>query len=367
MIFEFIFQSLPYFFLLIFCFFVFKISNQRKASYYLFFILFLFSALRYDVGWDYWNYRIAIEDNDYYNIVRYEWLEQQLAFLCQKLNFPQLFFIVNSYLTFLFLYLGINKQSTNYSISYLTYLCIPIFFFSGFAVVRFSLALSVIFWAYSFLLDKKPLHFIFVLIVTFFIHKSSLIALLLIPLYYFPLNRTINIGVFVASLFISSTNVISSLLNNNFLMAMSVADDFKNYAEGGEDFGGFHKLPLLFCFINGFNLLFYEKLLNNKEDDEKKKLSFYISVYNIGCCIMLFFADNATLSSRLSAYFEISMVLILALYIQTKDVKFNVTTKSIINIILITLFIFQLTINNYNGDDLNRWSTFLPYRIFLLN
>lgn len=362
------FQSLPYLFLLGFCLFLVKIPDQQKASYYFFLVLFLFSALRFDVGWDYMHYRISIENDDYKDVTRFEWLEQQLAFLSQILNFPQLFFIVNSFFTFLFLYLGIKNLSTKYSISYLVYLGLPIFFFSGLSLVRFTLTLSIVFWAYGFLLEKKILKFILVIILSFFIHKSSLIALLLIPLFYFPLNRIVNFSIFIVSLFISSTKVISSLLNNSYLMAFEIADDFKNYAEGGEDFGGFHKLPILLSLINALNLIFYNKLTNNGSVEENiKKSKIYITLYNFGCCIMLFFADNATLSNRLSIYFQIAILLIIPLYLQTQNGKFNQMSKIVISITLILLFIVQLTIPNYNGDDPNRWSTFLPYRFFLFN
>ncbi|MDD4685248.1 MAG: EpsG family protein [Bacteroidales bacterium] len=369
MFFEFVVQSLPYYLLILFCIFIFNIYDQKKATKIAFLFIFIFSAIRYDVGWDYWNYRLPIEQNDMSSILRFEYIERLFAIISYELNFPQLFFIINAFFTTLFIYLGVEKMSNNKYFSLLFYLCMPLFYLSSFSIIRFSLAASLIFWGYFFLKERKVFKFLMMVFISFFIHKSSLISLLLIPMFYFPLKRSINIFLFIIVVFISSSQFMSFLLNNQFinsiLLLIESDSSFRYYAGSATlTGGGMSRIPIIFYMINVFNIFFYDKLkavLNNT-----KLFDAYFTIFNIGCCIMLLFKDNATLSSRLSFYFLTVILLIIPLYLQIYNSKYKSVIKLIMTIFLLVLFTYQISIPNYNGSNPNRWSTYLPYRINII-
>lgn len=366
---EILIQSFPYFVLLVLIIFFFRKTNDQRALLLSITLMTLFSAIRYDIGWDYWNYRNVIENNIGNDSIRFELLEKSLVLLCQKLNFPQLFFIVNSFLTYIFLYLGIKKLSKCYFYSFLTFLALPIFFFSSLSVVRFALAATIIFWGYSFLSERKFIRYVLIVLFAFLIHKSSLIAIILIPMYLFPLNRNVNIIIFIISLFISSTQILPIIKNSTlFYKTLILIDEFEYvnyYLEGTGKIGGFNKIPLLFIAINAINLIYYNNLLKSQNNIKGNDTKIYITFFNIGCCFMLIFKDITVLSSRISVYFLYAIILIIPLYFNIKEYRFNMLTKQAIFLIYIILFSIQLYIPNYNGHDSQRYSTYYPYKTFL--
>lgn len=94
-------------------------------------IAFLFSALRFDVGWDYSAYYNTIVNNLSTNIVNNrEILTILLVKLSQFLHIPQLYFIINSAICILLISVTINKYSKDKYLS--------LIFFYNFSFILFK-------------------------------------------------------------------------------------------------------------------------------------------------------------------------------------------------------------------------------------
>jgi hypothetical protein len=118
--------------------------------------------------------------------------------------------------------------------------------------------------------------------------------------------------------------------------------------------GGFSRSPLLYASINICNLIWYNKLTNN-DSDEKSKL--YITMYNLGCSVMFLFSFQATMASRLAQVFMVYILLLCPSYNRLK------MAKSVIFVIAVVAYFFQLSIQGSHPDFSGRWNCFLPYRI----
>ena len=155
----------PYLFvLLMFPIICVSIKDKGLATKFFFVLLFLISALRYDVGWDYLNY-LEIIGNSGNGLMVFELLEHKVCEFSNNIDFPQFFFIFNSLTTCFFFYKGIALMSKNKMLSSYVFLCMPFYFLTSLSIVRFALALSIVFYALARLLhNKKILQFVFLIL-----------------------------------------------------------------------------------------------------------------------------------------------------------------------------------------------------------
>jgi hypothetical protein len=351
---EFVYYLIPYLILLIWGYYIQFVNTPYKIKLFVLF-LFLFSALRYDVGYDYITYYSIIENSDAWHIERTEFLEQQLLYLSQWINLPQLFFIVNSFFTILFVYLGINKMSCDKRLSWFVFLCLNVLFLQSMSTVRFHLALALMFWGSTFLWERRLWIFLIVVCVAINIHSSAIITLLFIPLVYIKLNRKINVILFVASFFISAIvyHLVESVAINNLFFKMLHAYTVKEHKVDA-----FGILPYVFNILNVFLLIFYKRLTNIYN-----QAGLFITIFNLSCCLMQMFAFNPTLSTRLSRYFFIYIILIIPLMIYIP--KYGKILKQIFLSFLIVMYIASFAVNYRAFVRGNTKSEFLPYKTVL--
>lgn len=359
----------PYLFLLLmFPIICIGFKDKGLATKFFFVLVFLISALRYDVGWDYLNY-LEIIKNSGNGLMVFEFLEHKVCEFSNDIGFPQFFFIINSLATCLFFYKGIVLMSKNKMLSSYVFLCMPFYFLTSLSIIRFALALSIVFYALARLLhNKKILQFVFFIFFAVNIHNGALVALLAIPLFYYDAGLKFNVFILLLTIVFYLSNVLlyiqNFLFSNQTAMALEGVGKLQQYI-GYSYSGGLSMISYLYYGINIINLLYYKKILNSSIDEEdvfrSKKLIMY---FNIGCCLMIFFQADASLSGRLSSLFYSTIVLIVPLYCKlSKNVRF---TKSVIYIILSLLFVYQLVIKN-GGVNSNRWSTYVPYQFYFSN
>lgn len=351
---------IPYI-LLLYCSLIIATKLKFNQAYPLMIcIMFIFAALRFDVGWDYMGYYDAIVMDTEERINSFELFEYFFVRLSQFLNFPQFFFIINSFLTLFFLSLAIKRLSINPKFSLFLYLTIPVFFLHFLSTVRYHLALSMILFAFSYLKRKQIIHFLLLAIVTLGVHESSLITIpIFLLLYYFRIGYICNVLLFVLSFFISSFFLDYILILNTNLSLLSKLIMYASNT--GND--SFNVLPLIFCGINIMNFLLYAKFKKSLEHDVLE----YISLYNIGCVLMNIFSFQETLSTRISRFFLVFLILLLPFYVKIYS---NVSARKVVSFFIYcgaSLFYFmQLYIAAYsfaNGDLKNQY---IPYRLFFL-
>lgn len=99
--------------------------NTRRSNNFMFFVLFVFSAIRYDVGFDYPGYIETIVSGSDWAINRFELGQKWLVLLSRQL-FPQFFFIANSFIAIYFTRKAILRMSCDVSLAALTFFEFPI-------------------------------------------------------------------------------------------------------------------------------------------------------------------------------------------------------------------------------------------------
>ena len=119
---------------------------------------------------------------------------------------------------------------------------------------------------------------------------------------------------------------------------------------------GFTIIPFIFLGLDVMFLSFYKKL-SSKVDTA----GTIISIYNIGCCIMLVMSFNTTLSIRLSRYFIIYLLVLLPYVVHIIGKKSLLGDKKLWIALSLLFYIYQLCIFN---ENLMKYE-FLPYKLYL--
>lgn len=157
--------------------------NQKKSSKtirkLIFFILGVFSGIRYYVSVDYGNYCdvfYAIKYGGYYSI------EKSFVLISRIVQHfggtPQIIFLFYSLLFSYFVFQFIEKESTDFTFSVIIFLCFAPFYLSSFNTIREFLSVSIL--LYSLTIDESKKAKIFVLVlIAICIHTSAIIGVAL--------------------------------------------------------------------------------------------------------------------------------------------------------------------------------------------
>ena len=358
-------ELLPYLFLVLLLLIPLILNPQKINKKYFWFsaiVVTAFAAFRYGVGWDYFNYCRSILLNDW-QVERMEPIMRWLAVFSYKINNPHFFIMVSSIATVGIYAFVISKRSINPLTSLLVFLCMPFLFLSGISIVRFALAVAIVFLASLYY--KKPIIFFSLFIVAFMTHRAGILGVLVWPfLGMIKVGYKTNWIIFsigmVASFLPSMmapifSGVINVFSNVGFLDESLVAAN--KYMEGFSS-SGFSRLPYVYALINLINLLNYKELCNRNPNSEVPVL---LSLYNIGVAIMLFLSFDAIFASRLGQLFMVFIVLLVPYYLTLKS---NVSYFIVVSV-TVTLFFLQITIPGSHVDFIGRWNCFLPYRTVL--
>ena len=351
-------QLIPYLFLLLLVWLISVSNNVQKVSDVLIVLLGCFVGCRYAVGWDYWNYTRAIWTA---NLERFEWIPKQIGYIAHDLHFPQFFFLFMAFFSMFFSIKALKRLSLDFPVSVYVFMTFPLFFLNSLIIDRFFLALSLMFYCSTLLLkDKKIFPFIIGLLVAVNIHVASIVAVLFLVLCYVPINNKVNILIFVSS-FVLNTIIVGfvvsqvSILSTSEIYANS-ANSFLRYAEAGNS-SNMNKIPILFYAINIVNLLFQKQLFWNGD----RMLNVYLSIFNIGCCLMQVFSFEQVMSARLSVFFLLYLCVIIPYYKNKQLYKLTFYTLGLM------LFIYALTVNATHPDFVGRRNSYLPYNVFFFN
>ena len=127
-----------------------NLFKTKYSSKIIYLTLFIFSALRYDIGWDYTEYVSEIESG-YNSIInsRFELLNKYIFLIGSYLNFYPIVFAIYSFLMLRIVYYSINKYSVNPLLSWLVFYSMPLFFFASLSTIRQSLAMILVFYSFN--------------------------------------------------------------------------------------------------------------------------------------------------------------------------------------------------------------------------
>ena len=128
---------------------------------------------------------------------------------------------IYSYATLYFLFDGLKRYigEINIYISLLAYVCI--YFLPSFNLLRISLAASLVFYNFHFLLERKYIHFIIIILLTSLIHYSTIVMFLPFLFYFIYRWNKIVAAVIFAVLVIGVVGLVSLLRDYVLLIYIS--------------------------------------------------------------------------------------------------------------------------------------------------
>ncbi len=145
----------------------------------------LLAGLRYGIGIDYESYVINynyIANNISFNII-FNFYQEPLSmviYILAKLIFNDSvgFFLLSSFITILFVFLGIKKYKDKINLTVALFIYFMFYYGVSYNAVRQCIAVSIIFFAYQYVIDKKFIKYAIWIIIAGLFHKSAYIFML---------------------------------------------------------------------------------------------------------------------------------------------------------------------------------------------
>lgn len=355
MIYQFSFFDLfPYFIMVLLLTVIMKgkgsISRKTSAC---FMLMFIFSAIRYGIGYDYYEYMsAALHQVEDYSIERFEPLSRLLIEIGYHTHY-QVFFVLCSFLTLYPLYKACLKLSINPAYSLVVYFLFPMLYLESFSIVRNAIAYSFALYAFVLLIDKKFLRSLLMIAVAFMFHKSAAITLLIYPLYFLKLNSKINLIVYVASFFISQ---LVMRIVGNYADAISLLSNVEDYADVARSGG--RTMTYIVNAITIFNFAIWRKL----EEIDHINCKF-LTLYCAGACLWnVFLPVDSTIALRLGSFFIIYIIFLAPQYMYAFGNKNRQLVSMFSYYFFLILFVsyFYINVSSYLKTP-DRMSN-LPYQ-----
>lgn len=346
-------------FLVLLCFF-FRNNpkNSRKAFFFSMIAAFIFAAIRYEFGPDYFNYHEIYDSIQGADLDRYvgKGMTVEPAFLFLLKLFPNF----TSFVCFLaivwfiptFYFINRYVPSNYYWLVVLFMFIKSDYFISSLVAMRTTLCSAIFLVALFFLLKKKRIIYIGLILLASQFHTSS-IVLVLFVLFSFKSQKIIfnNITLIVLGLlaFISFASGQNQLIEMMSSFVIENVDELQRYAERETGGVGQSINTLIFRLISFFILLYLAKSGEREKEEEK------ILLYKIAFC-----AAAITLIFGQSLISDRYLLILNPVYIACIILSFNKNPKNIN--ILITTFILVIALYIfYNKSTRSYFVTFMDY------
>ncbi len=329
---------------------------SKVLSHYFYFIsstfLFLISALRYEVGTDFFGYYNFINGVSIQDIKNFEILYNLLAIISKSiLNNGQFFIAVIAFLTIFNISYSIYKLSPYAEISLIIFFGLG-YYFNTFNVVRQYLAISLIILAISFWYNEKKRLGLLMLIPPILIHFSSLIfVVIFIMLNLIKENKIIY--TFFMLLIILSSLVL--YMKPSLFYDFIFIRDYRFYLESE-----FVKVGANFIWVilEVIILLFYA-FFNHKSKvfHQRNNLLDLAVPFSLLSIIFSFFGLRGMLFNRLALYFNIFHIFFIPLTIKNIQDSF---TRRLVYLIIVIVAFFGMMLFLERG-----LAGVVPYKTFL--
>ena len=288
-------------------------SRRKNEKYkYLYMLLstlpfFLVSALRYDVGTDYFyryvpDFQAFIAGKEVLNLeIGFRLLYWLLSFITKDYA---IVFVATSFLIIFPIFYTIFKYSKRPSISILLFF-LSSYFFVSLNMVRQFVAIAILFSTVHFLLEKKYKPWLFFVLLATCIHKSSLIFLLPFLLrkkmYLSPAVITV-LGVIL----ILFANPLHEVIN--FLLSFT---PFSHYANTVFSKMDLQITPLIVNLCVYVFLYYFYKASDKKKKQQENNDIFFINMQGFAV-LCYFLSGTISIFSRVSYFFSIFSILSIA-------------------------------------------------------
>lgn len=304
-------------------------------------ILFIISALRYNVGIDY--------SGTYTEV--YYWVLDGVKNIRMDPGFVyiykfiimfnldlQWFFVISSFFINLFVYLAIERISSNKVLSWFIYICSTFYFFTMNGI-RQSFVMAVFYWSLVFIKKKDVNKFLILTFILSFFHMS---ALIFIPVYFLANYKFKSKNIFIIILIILC--FISPLILPVLIQVLSGTKYVLYFLHNN-----YNPLNSL-NFSSLFNLLLfivYLYKLNFKSNDDTYGYIFMLCHF-IGVCLSIFLTSIPLVLRLFQSFRFIEFLSIPYLFDNYFKKNKFVLYVGVISF-YIFYFIFHVLINNANG------------------
>ena len=310
---------------------------------------FVVSAVRYDVGTDYF-FRYApdyIKMGQGIDINNLEIGYKLIVYLCLLItkDYVILFAVTSAIIIGLTFY-TIYKESPYPVLSVVIYFLAG-FFFHSLNLMRQYLAISILLFSYRYLIDKKYIVFLISLVIAFLLHSISiifLIALLLCDKEVFDLKRTIIISIllFVFGKYI--WQYIVDFIVSQTRFAVYIGSIFDKT-----------QLRIYDIIVNTILYIIIYYLYKNTKDVGRKEKFFL----NMQACSLFFMilASTMYLLFRLSFFFGIFNIISIPYFLKKSEIE---TKKKVMIIVIIIVTLgWNITRTNIigNADEVRPYKT----------
>lgn len=307
---------------------LFTFSKSKLLYLFICIAIVVFSANRYDVGFDYLTYWNMIDSNNF-EAYKNEYLSYILMDFSYSLGEPQFYFAITSIFIITAVSQSILKYSKDVNVSLLIFLSIPIFFINTLTIIRQYCALAVIIYSYKFIFNRQFLWFFLCVVISTLFHKASIFAF---PLYF--LNREISRKITLISF--------AAAYLSTYLFIEIAAKYFPYYYKfyieniilGGGD--GVRVLLLAFFIIFVF-------LKDNVLKD--KYFNLFFNSYFVGVLLLLILSEYGQ-ASRVAIVYLFPLVILVPYYMDI--FKQKTALRLFVIIFFIALFIYTLILGSMN-------------------
>jgi len=327
-------------------------APKKKASA-CFMLMFVFSAIRYGIGYDYYGYvQTVLHQVEDYKLARHEPFSRVLVEIGYQTHY-QIYFVLCAFLTLFPLYKACVKLSINPAFSLLIYFLFPRYYLESFSIVRNAMSYSFVLYAFVFLYHKKMLWSVIMMVSAAMFHKSAIIGVLIYPLYYLRADLKLNVIIYIAS-FVASNLMMGFI--GDLTSLLPFLDVVEHYAEFARDEGG--TMTYIINCLCVFHFFVWKKLSRLNPANEK-----YLVFFSIGGCIWnIFLPIDSTLALRLSSFFQIFIIFLVPQYKYTVSLAYKRTVALCSYGFFVLLFAsyFYINVSSYLKKP-DRMSN-LPYQ-----
>lgn len=334
-------------------------NNIIKASSFftieIFLIIILFAiifGIRYDVGTDHLSYLYSLETG--YGIERFEYAFYYITVFFREFKIPYPFYFgFIALIQIFFFILALKDERYIYPFLFLT-LFMGQFFWQWMNIMRQETAGCIFLFSTQYIIKKKPIKFLFWIIIASCFHKSAIILILTYPL---ACGKDITLNKYVQLILLLTTGYFSLIKYNvtnligSSIAGITLLTDFNNYDLNSINYLGeitnvSSSYIIIFIIINSIIIINSEKLKLYFKN--ARFIIIYYNLYFWGYIFQLALINNLILE-RPFRYFRYFQIIILSffLYYLNKNGKSNLNKFYFMLIIVLLCLSFILLIKNY--------------------
>ncbi|BAS67698.1 MAG: EpsG family protein [Gammaproteobacteria bacterium] len=334
-------MMVPYIFFYLFILSI-GLWNTKKTNFkysILFFSVFIFSAFRFDVGYDYENYYRIILDLTSVSYTQFESIPRYAAEFSNYSGFTQLFFIFTSYVIVYSVHYILKNYSKDYFLSLLIFISIPYFYLMSFSVIRQYCAVAIVFYGIKYIFQRNFFLYVVTVILASMFHYSAIITIVIYFLNRINLSRFTSIVLVVTSFFVTP-------------ILFYVMTQIPRYAVYASYNSGAGVGMQLFLLLMSVVFIFF---CNSFKTIESR---FYYNVFIVGVCTYNAFIFVGDVAARISYYFIIYLILLIP------ELQYRFKKKQFYFVVIL-FSIFMYSISFYLSFKEPTKNFLVPYQLFL--